>query len=159
MWSNIEKWGSIVTSYEESVTTLRERVKKEAHRKVGMPFSSSLEQQGIDEGWFDAVTAHAKSTARGDLGLNDVDYRTETNSHGITLFRSKYALAVTSEKRLASLKKAFNAMLTDIESWPEYDSLKRSTELFISIRSVIQDELTTIIMRRVVSGRCRYCPY
>jgi hypothetical protein len=158
IWSNIEKWSTIQKAYEESFTVLWKRIAEEAPNKAGMPFSSSAKQQGIYDGYFDAMAAHAKSIARGEPGLNGIDYRREETSHGIRLDRGRYTLAMVSENRIPSLKRSFDASLKDLENWPECQSLKRNTELFISIRSVIQDELTTIIMRRVVSGRCKYCP-
>jgi hypothetical protein len=158
LWSNFEKWNSLETACRESANALRKRAEREAVQRTGMVFSSSIKQQGFYEGWFGAAIFHAQSVARGWSGLKVAGYRLDRTTYGIRLDRGDFTVALTSEKRIPALKRAFDTMLKDIENWPEYHALKHNTDVFLGTRSVIQDELTTIIMRRVVPGRCKYCP-
>jgi hypothetical protein len=159
MWDSVNRWPGMVAAYNTSSLALRRRIEQEALRETVIPFSSSLSQQGLYEGWFDGMLAHAKLAALGEAGLNPAYYRLETTSHGIRLNTGIYTLALTSEAKVSLLQKAFNSMLEDVEKWPEYDDLRNNTEKFLAMQAVIQDELTTVILRRVVSGRCHYCPY
>ena len=62
------------------------------------------------------------------------------------------------EKHTESLRKILEDYSAKISTWNEYMKLQR---LFIEMERVkvnLQDELATIILKRIVSGRCRYCP-
>ena len=43
--------------------------------------------------------------------------------------------------------------------WNEYSMLKRHTEDFMRIKRAIHEELLKIILRRIVPGKCVYCPF
>ena len=50
------------------------------------------------------------------------------------------------------------AIRKDAESWEEYRELARQISVFEGIRKTLNEELTRIMLRRVLPGNCGYCP-
>ena len=49
-------------------------------------------------------------------------------------------------------------LLNDIATWEQQDEVRKIYTELNSIKAAVQEELTTIMLRRVVPGRCTYCP-
>jgi predicted Zn-ribbon and HTH transcriptional regulator len=43
-------------------------------------------------------------------------------------------------------------------AWEQYQDLKRLYEELKRIKEDLREELAVIMLRRVVPGRCKYCP-
>jgi hypothetical protein len=43
--------------------------------------------------------------------------------------------------------------------WQEYQELSSLTQDFLKAQQGLKEELTRIILRRVVPGKCMYCPF
>lgn len=63
------------------------------------------------------------------------------------------------EDRVKDIQQLFDAMINETLDWEEYLALKKHTEEFLGIKAATHDELTKIILRRIVPGRCVYCPF
>jgi hypothetical protein len=54
---------------------------------------------------------------------------------------------------------AYRQLTKNALDWEEYQALSKQVQEFMEIRHDIGAQLTTIILRRVVPGKCIYCPF
>jgi len=80
----------------------------------------------------------------------------------VNLRYGAFQLGKVAESRLQTVREVIRGVLQDWESrikqFDEYQKLEKS---FLELRRVeknLNDEIAVITLRRVVPGRCRYCP-
>jgi len=49
-------------------------------------------------------------------------------------------------------------ILGEVPTWEEFNELSRSWSELERVRRILRNELAVIRLRRVVPGKCRYCP-
>ena len=50
------------------------------------------------------------------------------------------------------------SLMTQVCQWPEYEELRKTLSERNKVTSVINEELVTIHLKRVIPGHCKYCP-
>ena len=159
MWDNLSELRLVSQRFNGAERALRQKIEKETRARPGLSFSASLKKQGVYEGWGEALINHARAISEGRPGLSAVEYREEETEYGIRLERGAYTLALTSRAKMSMLKRAFQEMMDEITDWGEYAELADAVGRFNELKEAISADLTMVILRRVVPGRCRYCPY
>jgi uncharacterized protein (UPF0335 family) len=66
--------------------------------------------------------------------------------------------AAVPPDQVSEAKEFILGLMSQVCQWPEYEELKRTLAERARIIEAAREELATIILRRVISGRCRYCP-
>lgn len=159
LWKDIEKWQKLVSDYEKSVAMIKERTRIEAASKSSLEFVSSANTVGLIDGFPEAMSFHLKAVALGWQGLASIDYKMVNNEYGVWIGRGGYGLALVPEAKLEEIQVLFNTMMDEALEWEEYSILKKLTEESLRIKKDIHGELTKIILRRIVPGKCVYCPF
>ena len=67
--------------------------------------------------------------------------------------------ATVPRKEENQAKAFLHHLQVDINSWPEADEMRRVHSDLSKVTGALQEELATILLRRVVPGRCKYCPF
>jgi len=112
----------------------------------------------------DALKSQVEQWARGYRGLNiEENLVTEPSEEGFVNLRyGAFQLGKVAQSRLQTVLEVIGEVLQDwelrIKQLEEYQKLEKS---FLDLRRVeknLGDEIAVITLRRVVPGRCRYCP-
>lgn len=121
---------------------------------------SSADETGVIPGIIAAISFQLEQWAQGSSGLNLKDnFIAEPAEEGFVNLRYGFA-------QMGKVKKEHVSVIHDVsEDWElrlkqceEYQKLEKS---FIELRRVgknLRDELAVITLRRIVPGRCKYCP-
>jgi hypothetical protein len=51
-----------------------------------------------------------------------------------------------------------NSVFAKVNDWPELEGMRKSHKELASLTEALREELATIVLRRVLPGRCKYCP-
>jgi len=159
LWTDIEKWQRLVPEYERSVERLKEPIQSEAASRVSLEFVSSAKSIGLNDGFADGLTFHLQAAARDWQGLSSFEYYLVNSRGAVRVGRGQYTLALAPEARVKDVQELFDAMMKEALDWEEYSVLKKCTEEFLKVKRDIHEELTKIILRRIIPGRCLYCPF
>ncbi|MCX6006853.1 MAG: hypothetical protein NTZ34_06290 [Chloroflexi bacterium] len=159
LWKNLDALKDNEARFRESVDTIRGKITTEVTVRAGMLGISDPDGKGILDGWRDGLLAHVKLTTRLGKGIEDVTYRKEPKTGKVELFKGAYSLGTMPENQVEAVEKLFDDLLKDVPTFEGYALLKENTDEFMRIQSSIHEEFNKIILRRVVAGRCRYCPY
>lgn len=68
-------------------------------------------------------------------------------------------MGIISEDHLDDAIKTIDSLLKKTKTSNEGTELKTKFEEFTLIKDQISEELATIIMKRIVPGKCKYCPF
>lgn len=159
LWRDIEGWQRLVPEFDKSTEGLKERIESEAASQASLEFVSSVDKIGLYDGFTDGLVFHLQAVARGWQGLEGIAYKLANTQNGTRVERGAYTLALVPEDGVKDIQELFDAMMGEALDWEEYLALKKHTEEFLGIKAAIHDELTKIILRRVIPGRCVYCPF
>lgn len=159
LWKDIDRWAKLEEHFRLLLEQLKERIRREARARTSLEFVSSPHKLGFLEGFTDAVVFHLRSLARGGQGLKGIGYDTRKTELGIWVHQGAFSIAIVSEDEVDNVKQACNSLMEEAVGWQEYSALLELTQEFVRIQRDIREELTKIILKRVVTGRCTYCPF
>lgn len=107
-----------------------------------------------------ALVFDARATAQGESGLGDASAfklfpadKDTTAVHYGPVF-----IGNVPRNQAEALRKLMVELKEEVTSWEEYDAVRRYLAELERLRRELRDELAVIILRRVIPGRCRYCP-
>jgi hypothetical protein len=128
---------------------------------------STLSTEGYSgpiDGPVEALKFQARQWAKGYRGLEiKENLRTEPAGEGLVNFRyGAFGLGAAERDHLRTVSKAISEALRDWESrLKELEELEKLKKCFLDLDRVeknLNDEIAVITLRRVVPGRCHYCP-
>lgn len=163
-------WGylSQKDSLQQRIILLTEEVgrKMEEGVKSDSRFSTKLtdSEPGPIYSIIDALKSQIQRWAMGVRGLNIEDNLISEPAEEdlVNLRYGPYQLGKVKESRLQTVREVISKVLQDWESrikqFEEYRLLEKSFLEHRRIEKNLSDEIAVITLRRVVPGRCRYCP-
>jgi len=153
LWKHINTWGTEAReAYRNSVQALTERIGGEV---TASPFfreiTGELNIDRFREAVQDDFGYHLLALICGEKGLGSTGAHKEVT--GI-MFRRVELLGLPDDKRAW-----IAGLLAEAQTWDEFHTLMQAVERLEQTRKAILAELDTIILRRLLPGRCRYCPF
>jgi hypothetical protein len=160
LWNNLRKWNQL---HEEN-TRLEDEVKRRLKAEIEPDPKLSVFLRSGEPGVVDAIsvalTFQVKSWSQGRKGLHvEDDLKTEPAGEG--LVDTHYGPAVmdkVKKEHAAHIREALVDFESRVRDWQQYADMKKNAEELKQIKVKLRDELAIITLRRVVPGRCKYCP-
>ena len=159
LWREVDAWEKLGPAVDSAAEQLKERIVAETGKATGVGPAPADDWPGLQRDLADGPFQHLKSLAYGGPGLSSVKMAEEEHPDGVRLRHGAYRLAVVSRGGKDSFLKTYWRLLEDAASWPEYVKLKALVEQERKLRDSLKASLTGIVLRRVVPGRCPYCPF
>jgi hypothetical protein len=161
LWRTVENWNQTIPEYEASRSSLRAKIElaiapAEFTRNDGTRLKIML-----SEGAVDAIMFHLKSVTSGDTGITGCKYELDKQpDRTYTVQLGAYTIAANLDSSASNLvEAAFKSIIEKAMHWREYASYKVKLLEINRLRQKIYDELTRIVLKRVVHGDCEYCPF
>ena len=161
LWKGIQKWETLVTDLDSIVEELRDRIRREVEARVTLPFTQSFwEGPGLLKDFVESIIFHLTSLACGSRGLEAAKYtRYQTSEELVQIRYGDYTLGGIHPERADEVQPVHQALMSEATGWEEYHRAKELYAELQQLRERLQDELVALTLRRVVPGRCRYCPF
>lgn len=160
IWKAIRRWEQLADQYDFCVKQIRDQTRAAAQER-GLKFAQVAGEPGLTEGLADSVVFNVASVARTGKGLKDVAAFSHTEVTGTSLREARmgaFGLGWVLSDETDKLQRAYLELLDEALSWPSAGELRQVISESNRRSAVLHEELTTITLRRVVQGRCRYCP-
>lgn len=126
----------------------------------------------------DTKSPVAPAARRGEAGLyldglaEAVNYHLrEEKARGLMEFRPRpvtegrievsygsWSCALVANAQVPAAQEFIANLMAGVADWPESADMRRAQGERRRVTNDVADELTTLILRRVVPGRCKYCP-
>lgn len=155
IWGLLKERGKLETGRNEAVDEIKKRL------KADLPTDHRLtEGTDIVTGLTEAFTHQVEQWASGSSGLNVRDNFRATHKDE-DLFEISYGafnMGKVKKDHVDLVRETISDWILRINEWDEYRSLAKLTEELRKVENELSDEVAVIVLRRVVPGRCRYCP-
>lgn len=158
IWKGFSQWDELVTRAESSAALMRNRIFEEGKRKLSAE-SCGPEDTGTDmSGFFASLPWYADSLGKGTAVPDLQDYTSEPLGDGRTRMNYGQFSWVVSNEAVPNVEEIHRALVEEMAGWPECQEWRDRRSRLGQLRDDLREELAVVIFRRVVPGRCVYCP-
>jgi len=160
LWRLLVKWENLCQEVEQLGLWLKDHVRSEIEDRSAVEFSEDLKQVGLSNGVALMAAAIGKAIARGKRSPEELVKFVRTSvGEGISDVESGgHHIGRLPDEKIESVQNLLSAIIVESTTWEEYSSLAKSLKELDRIKQYLKDEFNIIMLRRVVPGRCRYCP-
>ena len=152
LWNRIKDWNDTL----EKIDPMREK----AHKKI----DSEIRKSKFSTDFFEAmskVSVHQfDQWTRGNQGLNISDdwHIEERREDGVISCYGFSHFKLINESDLPILKTEVRNFEEMIKKWPEYSEMTGVMNKMKKLKQELRTDLRGMIIRRVIPGKCSYCP-
>ncbi len=160
IWKATQRWEQLTDQFDLCTKQLEEIVTVVTQER-GLKFAQTPGESGLGPGFAESVVFHVVSLARGHRGLKSVAEFTHKRATDAGLHDARmgaYGLGLVHPNEIVKLKSVYFGLLDEAVGWQKSGELQNLVSELSRQSVVLHDELATIRLRRIVSGRCKYCP-
>jgi len=160
MWRGLDRWERLVGEIEELMARMEKRFEELASSRSGLKFSEAMDEVGLNRGIVPAMASHSRAVAQEEPGLDErVGFKSQrVDERTVRVALGAYGIATVPDDRVTEVQNLVRGLLAEITTWEGHDDLRRLLAELKRVREAVHDELLLVTLRRVVPGRCRYCP-
>lgn len=160
LWENLRKWNRTVIELAELEGVIRNSVEKEIETDGRLNGITSQDANGVIPATVDVLVHQVKEWTRGREGLK-MDQNIHLEEVAGARMRMRYGFSSFGEIE-ESCVETIKAVLVDLElrmkNYPEYLEMETLFNRLTRLKTAIGEILTVILLRRIVPGRCKFCP-
>jgi hypothetical protein len=160
LWGNLRKWNRTLQELAELESTSRIKIQKEIEVDGRLKGIVSQGGSGVISAAVDVLVHQVKQWARGSEGLIlDRNFRLEMASEGrVRVIYGFSHFGEIEESQVGIIKNVINDFELKMKHWTEYMEMEKLFNRLSRLGQVIRELLTVILLRRIVQGKCKYCP-
>jgi hypothetical protein len=160
LWENLRKWNRTLTELAESKDGIRNKIQREIEADGRLNGIVSQGANGVIPAAIDVLVHQVKEWARGREGLKmDCDIHLEKTSEGRVKMSYGFShFGELEESSVEIIKAVLIYFESELKHSPEYLEMEKLYGKLGRLKISIGESLTVILLRRIVPGRCRYCP-
>jgi len=160
LWFYLNKWDELLGDLAGLENDIAKRLTEELNTDPKFKETSSTDRERIIPGLATALSFQTKSWAQEHAGLTLTDdFRSESATEGLVNLRYGSAfMEGVNKNHVGIIKQVLTEFESEIINWDEFGRLQKLFKDLARLKQNIRDELAIVTMRRVVPGRCRYCP-
>jgi hypothetical protein len=162
LWGCLDSWHTVLKEEEDIKAAVARKLDDPRAAFPQYADSTLFDQAGISEGISHAMQYQLDEWARGNTGLSvdrNLALEPVAESGPVTVYYGATFVGRFPRDIAALLKEAIPRLEESVRLWREFEDLKKARVRLVTIQANLRDILNVIILRRVVPGRCRYCPY
>jgi len=160
LWRRLEKWRKLATDYKSTVEAFIDKVENYISTK-----KLKLQQNDHDTGYsvfgiLRGIISNCKSFIQGHPSLVDSQqvYTLPGKAKYPALRMYEEILAQYKPEEFEEYNDTISELLDEAVKWDDYLKLLDIVKSLRDLSVAIKDELAIITLRRIVPGKCRYCP-
>jgi hypothetical protein len=157
LWKGLDKLKDLKEAVHNKETGLNQAAVNLIKKETKRVFNKEPEELGFDIEGTAGALVHRTKQSEGPFPLEIKDEKVKEGLREIQY--GPWNCGVVPENQVADIKKFIAAMMSSINSKPDAKELKNVLEERRIVIENIREELATIIMKRIVPGRCKYCPF
>jgi len=160
LWGNLKSWNQTLTELAALQDTIRQKLVINIKDDGRLNAVISHGANGVITAAVKVLLFQMQEWPRGREGLKiDRDIHLEPTSEGRVSMRYGFSHFGKMEKIQAEIT---TKVLADFEQkitqWPEYLQLEKLYSKLPRLKKGISEVLTVVLLRRIVPGKCKYCP-
>ncbi|MBN1160936.1 MAG: hypothetical protein JXA17_03180 [Dehalococcoidales bacterium] len=160
IWENLRKWNRTLTEIVEIEDAIGKKIKREIEADGRLKDIVSYGAKGVIPAAVDVLTHQVKAWAYGSEGLK-IDRDMNSKKRDDDKVSLNYGFSHFGEIETSHVD-IIKAVIGDFESKlkdeQELLELEKAFNRLGRLKASIHETVTTILLRRIVPGRCKYCP-
>ncbi|OGO15915.1 MAG: hypothetical protein A2Z02_06385 [Chloroflexi bacterium RBG_16_48_7] len=160
LWENTRKWNRTVTELGELEAKIRNDIQTAVEADDRLKGLISKYSGGIIPAVINVLVHQVNKWTRGEEGLiMNRDFHIEKTAEGRVLPRYGFSnFGEIEGYQVETLKAVLVDVEVRIKQWPECSQMENLLNRLSRLKKSIREVLTTIILRRILPGKCKYCP-
>jgi len=160
IWKELNKLAQLNKKVDELEDDARKRLKDEIeHDSRLSEILAAGESQAIT-GLNEVLIFQVKSWAQGQRGLNiKDDFKAKPAEKGFASVQYGFAhMGNVKKEHATDISEVLKDFESKITGWAQFEDLRKSYAELKRVKASLQDELAIITHKRIVPGKCKYCP-
>jgi predicted transcriptional regulator len=160
IWGLLIQQAKLQTSKTEFIRQLNNKIEKDVTSDAKLTETLSPEENQVIPSLVAALKSQVELWARGQPGLNVTNNLKAQPSEGglVDLSYDRFGMGKVKQEHVELVREAINDWTALIKEWETFHDLERALRDLERVRKNLRDKVAVIALRRVVPGRCRYCP-
>lgn len=160
IWGFLKQQAKLIASRTEATAGLGRKIESNIRSDSRLLTELTSAETGVIPGLIAALIAQAEYWVLGSSTLNvETNLKSKVAGDGfVDLSYGAYSMGKVREEHVPLVRKAIIRWTADIKDWEEFHSLEKMTKDLARVHKNLREEIAVIVLRRVVPGRCRYCP-
>lgn len=161
IWTNLNRHDGMLAE----ITKIKDEIKNKLEHEVGadtrLKSNLSPDEDGVIPGIKGALVFQADRWSKGYKGLNiDGSLIVEpTEEDGFVRLRYGFSqMGLVRKENVPIIREVLKDFESRIKKWNEFVDLEKAFTEDKRIKQNLKDELVVIILKRIVPGRCKFCP-
>jgi len=160
VWRYLPRWDTLHQKISQIKPEIERKLEKEVKSDARLDPIVSDGEIAVIPGIIGALVFQVDQWAQGYRGLKlNCDFIYEPTDERSGNLRYGFSqMDKVKQEHVAIIREFLEDFESRLKNWEEYNNLEKSfTELKL-LRQKLRDELAIIILRRIVPGKCKYCP-
>jgi hypothetical protein len=160
LWNNLRKWNQLHEENAVLEDEIQKLLKAEIEPDPKLNVFLRSDEPGVVDAISVALALQVKSWSYGWKGLHvEDDLKSEPAGEGLVdVHYGRAVMDKVKQEHFTYIREALIDFESRVRDWQQYLDLKKNVEELKQIKARLRDELAIITLRRVVPGRCKYCP-
>jgi len=160
LWEKLRKWNRTLAESAELEGVIRANVQREIEADGRLNEIASQGARGVIPVAVDVLVHQVKEWARGLEGLKiDRDIHLEKATKGRVSMRYGFShFGEIEESDVETIKGVLIDFESGLKKRPEYLEMEKLYSRLVRLKKDIGEVLTVVLLRRIVPGKCKYCP-
>ncbi len=161
IWPNLNKHERLLEEIAGLKDRIKNRVEFEVDADTRLKSTLSPEENGVIPGIKSALLFQVDRWSQGYEGLNvDENLVAEPakEEEFVELHYGFSRMNLVRKEHVATVREALKDFESSIKQWGEYLELEKECAEDRRVKQSLKDELVVIKLKRIVPGRCRFCP-
>ena len=161
IWTNVGRHYGLLEEIANLKQQIKNRVELEVDADARLKSKLSTDENGVIPGIRDALVFQADRWSQGYKGLNiDDNLITEpAKEEGFITLRYGFSrMGLVREENVAIVREVLEDFESRIKKWDGFINLEKAYTEDKRLKQNLKDELVVIMLRRIVPGRCKFCP-
>ena len=158
LWRRLAQWRRLCGERKHRVERLVERCRAELANGLGRPFVSDIHEMGLNDGAALKLAALCVGELEGNRATDAGFLKTPVGTGLVDVDWEPHHLGRFSDSEAADLRQLLLKKAKESAHWKECQSLSPVLENLRQVQDELREELKTIYLKRVIPGRCKYCP-
>lgn len=161
LWNYLVTWDNIQQELTILKGDVKERLERELDNDTRLNEIPGTNRSTVVYGCIDALTFQIEKWSRGSLGINIKDnfkLKPAKEKGAVNIEFGSFFMDNVDSHYIQTVKDILTGWESKVKEWEEYVALEKLFTRLSRTKSKLQDELAVITLRRIVPGRCKYCP-
>jgi len=160
IWRSLDRWEHIKSRIRQLESEMAKSFEEQVKSRSPLSFATPPQVIGLSEGVVSALAFHCKAMAQGQSGLlSRADFESHQMERELTDIRlGAFPIGIVPRDQVPDIQRLVKELMEEVTTWDSYYELERLYTELKRIQGVLEDELAIITLRRVVPGKCKYCP-